>query len=114
MTEVETLISKYRQLLVDRAEVPDKPAIANRLYMRNRKIYRILRESQEGRRAISALMKDPLMFVRLAAATQSLRWEPDEAERTLETIELASDSGLYAVSAKYVLIGWRDGTLDLE
>jgi hypothetical protein len=114
MAEVEKLISEYRQLLVDRAEMRQTPKLANRLYMQNRKIYRILRESPDGRRAISALMKDPLIFVRLTAATQSLQWEHDEAEQTLEAIELASDAGLYAVSAKYVLMGWRDGTLDLE
>jgi len=112
MTENSELIDRYRRLLIERWEVPHKPALANRLYLENREIYRILRESESGRLAISELMRDPLVAVRLTAATQSLSWDPVEAERTLETIEQADDDSRAAFDAKYVLLGWRDGSFN--
>ena len=112
MTEISDLIDRYRRLLIEWWEIPHKPALANRLYLENRKIYRILCESESGRLAISELMRDPLVAVRLTAASQSLSWNPVEAERTLETIEQADNVGPAAFSAKYVLLGWRDGSFN--
>jgi hypothetical protein len=112
VNDTSELIEKYRRLLIAHWEVPHEPALANRLYLENREIYRKLRHSESGRLAISELMRDPLVAVRLTAATQSLSWNSEEAERTLEAIEKADDAGPAAFSAKYVLLGWRDGSFN--
>jgi hypothetical protein len=50
--------------------------------------------------------------VRLAAATHSLGWQPEQAVGVLEEIE--QESNLHAVTAKWTLRSYRNGKLDLD
>jgi hypothetical protein len=71
-----------------------------------------MRQSQEGREAITGLLSDPVVAVRLAAATDTLYWAPEAAEPVLE--ELEQEPSLHAVSAKWTLRSYRAGTLNLD
>ena len=114
MNDIRRLTDEYRRLLVVWSESASNPAAANRLFEANHGVYKQLRVSESGRASISSLMSDPMMAVRLVAATDSLAWNCEEAQRTLEAIQFASDSGLLAVDAEYTLLSWRNGTLDLD
>jgi hypothetical protein len=49
---------------------------------------------------------------RLAAASEALAWDAADAVPILEAIE--AQSGLHAISAKYTLLSYRAGTLNLD
>jgi hypothetical protein len=85
---------------------------ANPLFDRLRDLFRELRESESGRQGIAALMHDPIIGVRLIAASDSLGWAEGEATEVLTLIE--NGSGLHAVTAKYTLKAFRDGHLDRD
>jgi hypothetical protein len=57
-------------------------------------------------------MQDPRLGVRLAAASHSLGWDSTHAVRVLEEIEKVP--GLHAVTAKYTLKAFRQGTLNQD
>ena len=59
-------------------------------------------------------MGDPQIEVRLTAATQSLSWNPEEAERTLESIEQTKDDSPAAFDAKVMLLCWCGGSSNLD
>ncbi|WP_168186193.1 DUF2019 domain-containing protein [Agromyces badenianii] len=109
---VEELIAQYRDLLVQRSMEFARPSVANKLFDRNHAIHKILRESDEGRRAISGLMNDDVDAVRLTAAVHTLQWDPVAAEHVLEDIE--AGPGIVGFNAKWTLREYRDGKLDLD
>ena len=85
---------------------------AKPLFDRLQVIFKQLRPEPSGRDGIAALMDDPTTGVRLIAASHSLAWAPDEAVKVLEAIE--SEPGLHAVTAKYTLKAFREGTLNTD
>jgi hypothetical protein len=109
---VDELRAKYRDLVVQWDEARDDPKQANRLFDQVHALYKDVRQSEEGRRAISSLVDDPITAVRLSAATHSLAWQPARAEAVLEEIE--REDNLHAVSAKWTLRSYRNGKLDLD
>lgn len=109
---VTTLRAKYRALVVEWDEARDVPEEANRLFDELHKLYKELRESEEGRRAITGLLDDPLTAVQLSAATHSLTLKPERAVAVLE--ELEQGGSLHAVTAKWTLRTYRNGKLDLD
>lgn len=84
------LAHEYRETLILRADLRSRPAKANKLFKRNHEIYKQLRESAEGREAISSLMADESVAVRLTAATHSLFWAREKAEAVLDEISRVS------------------------
>lgn len=115
MTEnVADLIKEYRDLLVTRAENSARPSVANRLWDQNHALYKLLRETPEGRAAIMELMDDPVLAVRLGAGVHSLAWDYDRAEAVLQAIMHDPTASLNAVTAEYSLLGFNNGTLDLD
>jgi hypothetical protein len=85
---------------------------ANKVFEENHAVYKLLRESDEGRAGIAEYMAHQRTGVRLLAATHSLAWAPADAIAVLEEIEKAS--GLHAVTAKYTLQAYRSGKLNLD
>jgi hypothetical protein len=85
---------------------------ANPLFDRLHAIFKQLRTEQAGRDGIAALMDDPTLGVRLMAAAHSLAWAPEKAARVLEAIE--AGPGLHAVTAKYTLKSFREGSLNMD
>ncbi|MBZ4374640.1 HEAT repeat domain-containing protein [Corallococcus sp. AS-1-6] len=74
---------------------------------------RKLREiGDEGREALTALLKHPRMDVRVAAAAYLLRYRTDEAKAVLE--HAAGGEGLAAFEASEVLKRWEEGAWNLD
>jgi hypothetical protein len=109
---VATLRAKYRALVVEWDEARDTPKEANRLFDALHVLYKELRQTEDGRLAITGLLDDPITAVQLSAASHSLALQPERAAAILE--ELAQGGSLHAVTAKWTLRSYRDGNLDLD
>lgn len=115
MTDAETVTAmraKYRALVVEWDEARDTPKEANRLFDALHVLYKEMRDSEEGRLAITGLLDDPLTAVQLSAASHSLALRPERAVAVLE--ELEQGGSLHAVTAKWTLRSYRNGKLDLD
>jgi hypothetical protein len=107
------LRAQYRALVIDWDAAKGTPGKANQIFSTHHALYKRLRDWPAGREAITGLLDDPVTAARLVAATHSLRWEPERAQRVLEEIE-QQPAGLYAVDAKWTLRPYRAGTLNLD
>ena len=113
MSATEAQIAdRYRDLTMEWAALRDHPKKANRVFRRHHAYYKEIRDLPEGRRALRDLMTDPEAPVRLLAATHSLRFAPAEAQAAL--MELENSEGICAVDAKFALMNFRAGRLDLD
>lgn len=110
--EVGRMAAEYRSLLVEWSLSRNSPKRANLLFRKNHELYKKLRVTEEGRNAIIRLLDDEELAVRLSAAIDSLEWVPERAVPILEEIEQLPN--LYAIDAKYSLIAFRNGTLNLD
>ena len=110
--QVTTLRAKYRALVVEWDEARDTPKEANRLFDALHALYKQLRETEEGRQAITGLLDDPITAVQLSAASHSLGLQPERAVAALE--ELERGDSLHAVTAKWTLRSYRNGKLDMD
>jgi len=81
---VEQLISAYRQAAV--GTLVDDSAEADRQAYQVHTFFKQLRETDEGRAGISALMTDPVPQVRRWAAVHSLMWRREEARELLREL----------------------------
>jgi hypothetical protein len=109
--EVE-LRARYRELAVEWDAARDNSDEANRIFKAHHALYRVLRDTPDGRQAITGLLDDPVTPVRLLGATHSLRLEPERAQLALEEIE--QEGSLYAVDAKWTLRSYHSGKLNLD
>jgi hypothetical protein len=107
------VLSEYRSTLLQWGEALEagKVARANRLFDRNHRQFKRLREAPEGREGIAALMEDEHPRVRLVAATHSLLWVPD---RALEVLEQLKTDRKIGVDAEYTIKEWQAGSLSLD
>lgn len=85
---------------------------ANAIFDRLHQLAKLMRESPDGRAALTSLMSHESTGVRLLAATECLAWDASRAQTVLASIKDAG--GLHAVSAKYTLRSFESGTLDLD
>jgi hypothetical protein len=90
----------------------DNPTEANAQFDAGHALAKQLRQTEEGRAGIQALMSHPRQGVQLVAASDTLAWAPDLAVPVLELLQ--AGPGLHAVSAKYTLRSYHSGTLNLE
>jgi hypothetical protein len=109
---VTDLLAAYEQTATRWGELQADTSAANRVFDENHSIYKRLRGDEDGRLGICRLMAHESEAVRLTAATHSLAWDPERAITVLETIERASS--LHAVTAKWTLRSYREGTLNLD
>jgi hypothetical protein len=107
------LAVQYYETLIAHSENRPRPAKANRLFKKIHQLYKQLRESEEGRAAISALLTDQSVDVRLGAATHSLFWGREDAEAVLEEIAKMGDKD-QRINATMVLMQFRAGHLNLD
>lgn len=110
--EVAGLAARYLRLARAWDEQQGDARRANKLFDEHHAVAKQLRASDPGRQAIAALLRHEDTGVRLLAATDTLAWNPDAAVAVLESID--TEPGLHAVTAKYTLKSYRDGTLDLD
>lgn len=103
---------RYRTLALEWAAAKHDPRKANRLFRNHHDFYKEMRDLEVGHRVIESLLDDPEPPVRLLAATHALPFASTRAERVLNDLEHAS--GDYAVDAKYTLINYRSGRLNLD
>lgn len=106
------IASRYRELCLDWARLRLDPEKANRAFKKHHAYYKSIRNLPHGQQAIRALLTDPDASVRLLAATHSLAFSPDPAELVLTELSLGGD--MYALDAKYTLMSFRTGGLDLD
>ena len=103
------LTDEVRSLIVQKQSLSAQPRLGNKLVPRIMAVRNELARSPDGRRALSSLMSDPIEPVRLAGAAWSLPWDKKRAIRVLKRVARES-STLDAVTAKYTLKGYLDGT----
>jgi hypothetical protein len=103
--------NEYRRRIMERSAA-DSIARGNRLTLELQRYVLEVRETQPGRAAIESLMGDPDPDVRLNAARDTLKWNPEIA---LPVIGATSQgAGLRAFEAGAILRLYRNGTLDLD
>lgn len=93
-------------------EVGGKPERWNLLVDRLQSLHLKLRQTSEGRKAITNLIDDENPTVRLWSAGYALGWSPKKAEKALEG--LAEGAGLTSFSAKITLREFRSGKLKTD
>jgi hypothetical protein len=98
---------RYRNQLVEWAESHDDPARAGSVFRDNHEFYMSVRDSAEGRAAISGLLWDPVEFVRLMAATHCLAWDDANAIAVLEDLQKNGERAW--IDAEVTLRSYRDG-----
>jgi hypothetical protein len=103
---------RYRILVLEWAGARHEPKKANRLFRNHHQLYKEIRDLEIGHRVIESLLDDPEPPVRLLAATHALAFAPTRAEEVLRDLEHASED--YAMDAKYTLINYRNGRLNLD
>jgi len=86
------------------------PGRWNRLVNEMQSMHLRLRETEEGRRAITALVEDECLTVRQWAATNALAWSPEIARAELE--RQASADGLGSFDAQMTLREFDADRLD--
>jgi hypothetical protein len=109
---VEDLRATYRDAVLAWDAAASEPRRANKLFDRRHELSKEMRQTEDGRAAIEGLLDDPVVAVRLCAATDTLMWSPERAEPVLEALQ--DDLSLHAVTAKWTLRSYRAGRLDLD
>ena len=110
-SEATDLLDQYRQLALAWDAAKARPKEANRIFDQHHKVYKQLRETERGRTGIASLLCDSEVVVRLLAATHSLEWAKERAERAREGLSAGSEQCSF--DAKWTLRAFRDGKLDL-
>jgi hypothetical protein len=104
---------RYREMVLAWHAAAADVKHANSLMDQLHRLYKQMKLTQDGRDAISSLLDDDHVAVRLVAATDALPWEGERSVRVLDEIQ-RTERSLLAVDAKWVIRGYRDGTLDLD
>jgi hypothetical protein len=109
---IPDLLAEHRETLVqwgkESERLDERGAVrrANKLFEDTHTQFKVLRESEEGRAGIAALMHDPNPYVASVAAAHSLLWTPDAAATALQAMEQSEDVPWQVqVSAKYIARG---------
>jgi hypothetical protein len=118
---IPDLLAEHRETLVRwgaERERFGEPNVARRATEVSREAhaqFKVLRESDEGRAGIAALMHDPNPYVASVAAAHSLLWTPDSATAALEGMERSEDVPWQVrANAKQMLKDWRAGRLSFD
>ena len=104
------LIQQFRQAIVRTGN--DDPKVANNAADDAHRVFKLLRQTDEGRRSFMALMSDDDPHVRCAAAARSLSWAPDSARAVL--VALREGDGPASFDAKWTLIEFDKGRLSFD
>lgn len=112
MTEsIKDIVARYRQGAITTGDISD-PKRANKGAKQLHTCYKVLRESEEGRKALMGLMEDSEPGIRCWAASQCLQWKPDVARRVLES--LRNSQGPFSFGAEMTLKEFDNGRLKFD
>ncbi len=111
LEEVPELAARYREAAAASADITN-PRKQNKWADEVYRCYKRLRETEEGRSAIMALMDDPDPHVRGWSAAHGLAWNTERARKVLETLRDGGGPGSF--SAKWTLIEFDRGKLTFE
>jgi hypothetical protein len=118
---IPDLLAAHRETLVRWGEeserLGERGAVrrANKLFDQSHRQFKVLRESEEGREGITALMGDPNPYVRSTAGAHSLLWAVERATKVLEALEEEEDVPWQVrISARYTLKEWHAGNLTFD
>ena len=113
--ELASLVEQYHAILLDmdrhRIEIGGKPRRWNRLVDQLQQLHLSLRETSEGRRAITAMISDDNQTVRAWSSTYALFWDPDLARAELER-QAADSASLSGFEAEIALREFDAGRLN--
>jgi hypothetical protein len=87
---VTELLDRYRQAAAATATLDENEA--SRQAYQAHTYFKTLRETQEGRAGVSALMDDADSHVRRWAATHSLMWDRERAREVLSSLGTPAES----------------------
>ena len=87
---VAELLASYREA-AERSATPDENEASRWAYQAHT-LFKTLRESEDGRGGLSAMMDDANPQVRRWAATHSLMWDRDKARAVLTSLEPAVET----------------------
>lgn len=110
-TDIDNIIRRYRQGAIANSDISD-PKNANKGAKQLHACYRILRESEEGRDALIALMEDQEPSVRCWAAAHCLQWRPGSARPVLEALRDSKEH--YSITAEMTLEEYDKGCLTFD
>jgi len=111
---IEDLIKIYLESAIGHAQATINPKAANKCHDKMHAAYKILRETPEGRKAISNLMSNNAASVRCWAAAHCLAWYPDKARQVLTELQNSNDDWAYSFSAEMTLKEFEKGTLSFD
>lgn len=103
------LLAAFREAA---ANDSSKVSLRNKAADQVHRSYKRLRETEEGRAGIVALMSDPDPHVRLVAAAHSLFWDEETARAVLEALRDGDGPGSF--EAKHTLLAFEKGTLKFD
>lgn len=109
---VASLLVEYRQSADATDELRDTEK-QNQAAQRVHACYKALRETDEGKAGIIALMSDPSPHVRCWAAAHSLQWMPETAQEVLESLR-AENVFPCSFDAEMTLEEYRKGRLSFD
>lgn len=111
--EIECVLAEYTAKAEEWSSLVLRHAAkANPLFDRLHDLAKSHRSNQLWRVGLEHLTRSQVPGVRLLAATECLTWNPTLAAQVLT--ELADTATLHAVTAKYTLIEFRNGNLNLD
>ena len=87
---VGELLARYREA-AEQSATSDENAASHSAYQAHT-LFKTLRETEEGRTGLSALMADADPQVRRWAATHSLMWDRDQARQVLSSLEAPTEA----------------------
>ena len=87
MKVIEDSLEQFRNSAIKAGDFSNSKA-QNKAARKLQAIYKTLRQTEEGRAGLSALMSDSNAGVRLSAAARCLQWDPDQATSVLEALRM--------------------------
>lgn len=103
---------QFRETVVAWSLARNDSSAANPLFVRQQELAKMLRYSEDGRRALEALLDDDDVNVQAVAATATLAWSSERGVQRLMT--LAERNDLLGFEAETTLKSLRSGTLNLD
>jgi hypothetical protein len=110
--DIPTLLEAFRTAALAAANLSNAAA-QNKASRRVQEIYKELRTTEEGRKAIISLIVDPSPEVRLPAAARCLQWVPAKARSVLEALR-DDEIFPYSFDAEMALEEFEKGNLSFE
>jgi len=110
--DTAALVAQYIALKIEWDGALRTPSKANRIFDQAHRVAVHLRESEDGRQALLALVKHENQAVRLGAAAECIVFAPKPAIKALR--KLAKSDGHHSFSAEMTLKEFKAGRLRMD